>query len=128
MISYKVLVSICFVMFILIIILLLCLLRALSDRNYWENNRNGWHDLCHETQLQLEKMVEKINEEKDPVILFECDRNACDICRNPECHHTFNIEHAVNFEHINEFYVEKIRHVTTADVTRDLDILHKEDN
>lgn len=28
--------------------------------------------------------------------LYLCDRNACEIC-NPECYHTFDLSHALNF-------------------------------
>lgn len=31
-------------------------------------------------------------------IAYLCDRHACEICDNPECNHTFEIEHAVNFK------------------------------
>ena len=29
--------------------------------------------------------------------LYLCDRNACKIC-NPECYHTFDLNHALNFD------------------------------
>lgn len=31
-------------------------------------------------------------------IAYLCDRHDCEICDNPDCNHTFNIEHAVNFK------------------------------
>ena len=31
-------------------------------------------------------------------ILYICDRKACKICCNPECHHTTDINHAYNFK------------------------------
>ena len=31
-------------------------------------------------------------------IAYLCDRHACEICDNPDCNHTFEIEHAVNFK------------------------------
>lgn len=34
-----------------------------------------------------------------PNILYECDRRACERC-HAECHHTYDISHAVNFEKI----------------------------
>lgn len=30
--------------------------------------------------------------------LYLCDRNACEIC-HPECYHTFDLNHALNFDH-----------------------------
>lgn len=46
--------------------------------------------------------------EKDR-ILYECDRRACHNKCNPECHHTFNIAHAKNFECENGILVERIK-------------------
>ena len=31
-------------------------------------------------------------------IAYLCDRHDCEICDNPECNHTFDINHAVNFK------------------------------
>ena len=31
-------------------------------------------------------------------IAYLCDRHACEICDNPDCNHTFEVEHAVNFK------------------------------
>ena len=37
--------------------------------------------------------------------LFLCDRRACDTCR-PECRHTADIRHAVNFKNKFGVYIE----------------------
>ena len=40
-----------------------------------------------------------------PVKLYLCDRKQCVSC-NPECKHTTNIEHAVNFIKFGDRYIE----------------------
>lgn len=43
-------------------------------------------------------------------IAYICDRHECEICDNPECRHTFNIEHAVNFKKFDpDHYIEEPR-------------------
>ena len=34
----------------------------------------------------------------DIEIFFECDRNACEVCNNEECHLTRDISHAKRFD------------------------------
>lgn len=42
------------------------------------------------------------------VSVYVCDQKACTTCPSGECHHTFDVAHAVNFECINGYYVEKM--------------------
>ena len=35
-----------------------------------------------------------------PYVLYLCDRKACDPCDNPDCHRTYDIRHALNFERV----------------------------
>lgn len=47
----------------------------------------------------------------DVVITYICDRKACTHCTAPECTHTVDIRHAVNFEAnslgIRDYFAEK---------------------
>lgn len=45
--------------------------------------------------------------QEDRVILFECDRRACEKC-NMTCRHTDDIRHAENFQLFNNEFVEKV--------------------
>lgn len=41
-------------------------------------------------------------------IAYICDRKACEYCDGLDCHHTFEIEHAVNFKKLDEArYIEE---------------------
>ena len=41
-------------------------------------------------------------------VAYICDRHDCEFCDNPECRHTFNIEHAVNFKRFDgDKYIEE---------------------
>ena len=40
-------------------------------------------------------------------IVYLCDRHECEFCGNPECDHTVNIDHAVNFKKVApDIYME----------------------
>ena len=40
-------------------------------------------------------------------IVYLCDRHECEFCDNPECDHTVNIDHAVNFKKVApDIYME----------------------
>lgn len=40
-------------------------------------------------------------------IAYLCDRHECEFCDNPECDHTVNIDHAVNFKKVApDIYME----------------------
>ena len=40
-------------------------------------------------------------------IAYLCDRHECEFCDNPECDHTENIDHAVNFKKVGpDIYME----------------------
>lgn len=42
----------------------------------------------------------------DPVIVFRCDRRACDGRCDGTCAHTTNPEHAINFRHVDGLFIE----------------------
>lgn len=46
--------------------------------------------------------------DEDIHIIYECDRkDNCETCTYPECRHTTNIEHAVNFHKVLEGFYEE---------------------
>lgn len=77
-------------------------------------------------ELDLARCINKdLKEElrelrKKPDVIYECDREACAICKNTECFYTFDVEHAVNFHKVTgplNAYAENCRHLTIPDVT-----------
>jgi len=46
-----------------------------------------------------------MSDHEPPKVIYLCDQRACDPCSHMECHHTFDIRHAVNFKNngANEF-------------------------
>ncbi len=55
-----------------------------------------------------------LRERMDPsnklaMVAYLCDGKACKACYNPDCHHTFDIRHARNFELVgNNKYAERV--------------------
>lgn len=58
--------------------------------------RPEWCAGCPGTVACLECWNRKIPEKK-PEVLYRCDRRACFTCRFPDCQHTSDISHAVDF-------------------------------
>lgn len=62
------------------------------------------------------------NEPKPPKVAYLCDRLACSDCSYPECKHTTDISHAVNFTIVSsdgetiEKYIEKERETTALNI------------
>lgn len=49
-----------------------------------------------------------VRPEPEIKITYVCDREACTVCSNPDCTHTTNIKHAVNFTEVKPgLFVEK---------------------
>lgn len=47
--------------------------------------------------------MSKVSDSKEPDILYRCDGKACgEVCPNPECKHTKDINHAVNFKRYDD--------------------------
>ena len=56
----------------------------------------------------LNSGLELVLAKDEPKIAYLCDQKECVVCINPRCHHTCNIQHAVNFENLGDnHYMEK---------------------
>ena len=52
--------------------------------------------------------LEVVLKEDEPQVAYLCDQKYCESCENPDCKHTLDITHAVNFEKIEgNKYMEK---------------------
>ena len=55
-----------------------------------------------------ESGLEVVLKEDEPQVAYLCDQKYCELCENPDCKHTLDITHAVNFEKFeNNKYMEK---------------------
>lgn len=72
-----------------------------------------WNVLCCIWECDYSPRATSETEQDAPIMVLECvtkaqsnrvaylcDRQACTVCDNPDCTHTENIEHAVNFESV----------------------------
>ena len=55
------------------------------------------NDIFEETYMRKDD-YEKMKTTETPVILYRCDKKACEKCDNLNCHFTTDITHAANFE------------------------------
>lgn len=51
--------------------------------------------------------IPKARPSKRGSVAFVCDRKQCENCSFPQCVHTTDIEHAVNFENFGGLFMEK---------------------
>lgn len=86
---------------------------VLANIYEWRRNHklDEWHVVCDwiETLPYKELITEKGS--KGPKIAYLCDKKNCgDKCINPDCHLTWDVEHAVNFEkdELHNIYTEKM--------------------
>lgn len=56
--------------------------------------------------LAIESLECDLMEKNERRILYICDRRKCNNC-SMECTHTTDIEHAVNFKNIDDYYMEE---------------------
>ncbi len=56
--------------------------------------------------LAIESIECDLMEKNKRRILYICDRRKCNNC-SMECTHTTDIEHAVNFKNIDDYYMEE---------------------
>ena len=54
-----------------------------------------------------DKIVDKFLVNGITQVAYLCDRLACSDCSGDDCHHTTDINHAVNFRSINGLFIEK---------------------
>lgn len=66
--------------------------------------------------------------EPEVKVAYLCDKKSCAKCDNPDCHHTLDIEHAKNFERVEDGrYMEKANGCKLVPVTKDADPVRLED-
>jgi hypothetical protein len=67
------------------------------ERELDKDIMESWDAFCKTEHDKLK------NPEEDPIqVAYVCDCRACKDCDNPDCHHTFDIRHARNFELVGE--------------------------
>lgn len=65
-----------------------------------------------------------VNAESEVKVAYLCDKKSCARCDNPDCHHTLDIEHAKNFERVEDGrYMERADGCKLIPVTGDADLV-----
>ena len=82
---------------------------VLANIYEWRKNHklDEWVEFCH--WIESLPYSEIITGNPGTSIFYICDREKCENCNNVDCHHTSDINHAVNFERSGHVYSEKVK-------------------